>query len=393
MVTFVNMKNDLQIQAFLNSYSSIKNQNLHGRYLNFAMLKPELESLPGMFKVKEEGVSTLGAPINSICFGDGPVRILGWSQMHGNESTTTKALFDLFKYFDLNKDLPEVSDIFRECSFMILPMLNPDGAAAYTRENANGVDLNRDAELLTQEESLVLRKVFTDFDPDFCFNLHDQRTIFSAGEVDKPATLSFLAPALDMERSISPYRKRAMQVIANITAELQEYLPGQLGRFDDAFNINCTGDRFMAFNVPTILFEAGHYQEDYKREETRKYMAAAILTAVNAIITGTYKNYEVKDYEQIPENRKNFFDIILRNACVEGEKVDVAIQYQEKLAEGKIDFQPIVQLIDKRIGFYAHRNIECQGQKVSSMTGDRLVENDVVDGILLNTDNISFKIE
>jgi hypothetical protein len=47
----------------------------------------------------------------------------------------------------------------------------------YTRLNANEVDLNRDSQNLTQPESKVLREIFDLFQPHYCFNLHDQRTI------------------------------------------------------------------------------------------------------------------------------------------------------------------------------------------------------------------------
>jgi hypothetical protein len=46
---------------------------------------------------------------------------------------------------------------------------------------------------------------------------------------------------------------------------LQRYIPGQIGRFDDSFNLNC-GDTFQAMGVPTLLFEAGHFEGDYQRK-------------------------------------------------------------------------------------------------------------------------------
>ena len=49
----------------------------------------------------------------------------------------------------------------------------------------------------------------------------------------------------------------------------------QVGRFDDAFNINCVGDYFQTQGTSTILFEAGHYQNDYSREKSRKFIAFA----------------------------------------------------------------------------------------------------------------------
>ena len=58
-------------------------------------------------------------------------------------------------------------------------MLNPDGAEAYTRVNAQGIDLNRDVIDVKALESQVLQQVLKKVNPQYCFNLHDQRTIFS----------------------------------------------------------------------------------------------------------------------------------------------------------------------------------------------------------------------
>jgi murein tripeptide amidase MpaA len=63
--------------------------------------------------------------------------------MHGNEATTTKALFDFFECLAWFRKRAKFLDAF---TFYCIPMLNPDGAALYTRENANKVDLNRDSQ-------------------------------------------------------------------------------------------------------------------------------------------------------------------------------------------------------------------------------------------------------
>jgi hypothetical protein len=106
----------------------------------------------------------------------------------------------------------------------------------YTRENANGIDLNRDAQHLSQPESQVLRQAFDNFKPDYCFNMHDQRTIYGAGTTGKPATVSFLAPSYNQKCEFNDARLRAVDVIVAMNNELQKYIPGQIGRFDDTFN-------------------------------------------------------------------------------------------------------------------------------------------------------------
>ena len=41
------------------------------------------------------GVSTLGLPIYQCSFGFGDIKVLAWSQMHGNESNSTLSMLDL----------------------------------------------------------------------------------------------------------------------------------------------------------------------------------------------------------------------------------------------------------------------------------------------------------
>ncbi len=44
------------------------------------------------------GRSAEGRPLYLVRYGQGPTRVLLWSQMHGNESTATLALADLFRF-------------------------------------------------------------------------------------------------------------------------------------------------------------------------------------------------------------------------------------------------------------------------------------------------------
>ena len=244
--------------ALETALNSNKEQQLFGRYITNSMIEPLLNKLPKNAKVSVEGLSVEKRSIYSIKLGTGKKRILLWSQMHGNESTTTKALFDIIN------TLQKQNSILESCTLLIIPILNPDGAEAYTRLNANEVDLNRDAQALTQPESKVLRDCFERFQPNFCFNLHGQRTIYSVAKTNKSATLSFLSPAEDAERSITKTRKIAMELIVAMNKNLQKLIPEQIALYDDGFNHNCVGDTFQSLGVPTILFEAGHYKDDYE---------------------------------------------------------------------------------------------------------------------------------
>jgi hypothetical protein len=192
--------------------------------------------------------------------------------------------------------------------------------------------------------------------PDFCFNLHDQRTIFSAGENPKPATLSFLTPASDPDRKLTAERIKSMQIIAYINQTLQPFLPGQIGRYSDAFNLNCTGDTFQSLGTPTLLFEAGHFQGDYHREETRFFMFCALLSAVEFIAKNHWNEVDGKKYLEIPENQQLFYDIILRNIPVEDNQFsDIGILYKEILKDNELNLTAYVEKIGDLSGFFGHQ--------------------------------------
>ncbi|MFC4096868.1 M14 family metallopeptidase [Euzebyella saccharophila] len=345
----------------LTSYEEIKEKSVYGRYLSHEMVAKYLESIKQEFEIKEVGLSVRQKKIHTITLGTGKTKILMWSQMHGNESTTTKAVFDFINF--LRTDAESSRQILENCTIKIIPMLNPDGADAYTRVNANEVDLNRDAQNRTQPESIVLRKVYEGFSPDFCFNLHDQRTIFNVGTTPKPATVSFLAPAYNEERSISPSRAISMKLIVAMNDTLQKLIPDQVGRYDDSFNANCVGDTFQMMNTPTILFESGHYPNDYEREETRWYIFQALLKGVAVISENKVNQFDLESYQQIPENQKLFLDLLLKNVqSLTGKKNtpnSCAFHFKETLIDGKIEFVPELQEeIDLR-KFYFHATYDC----------------------------------
>lgn len=323
-----------------NIYQSIKETAVHSRYLNLDHIEDLLKKYSTKFPLEVVGYSVNGEKLYRMLAGEGPVRILMWSQMHGNESTTTKAILDLLAYLE-NTASDAIKTTLRIC---ILPMLNPDGARAYTRQNARGIDLNRDARELSQPESKVLKAVYDDFRPHFCFNLHDQRTLFNVGITPLPATVSFLAPASDQERSVTEARATSMKLIAAINEALQQSIPGQVGRYDDTFNPNCVGDNFQMLNTPTLLFEAGHFPGDYEREETRAQIFQAILSALEVITAGDIDQQDVNDYFSIPENNKLFWDIIIENPHIINDQweegIRLGLQYEEVLADGKILFRP-----------------------------------------------------
>ena len=373
----------MQLQQINSLYSLLKTPELFGRYITNSHIEKCLEKFPKSL-ISVIGYSEEKRPIYSLKFGNGPSKILLWSQMHGNESTTTKALFDCFNLFETNNEIP--NQILEACTLVVIPILNPDGAERYMRLNANAIDLNRDAQDLSQSESRVLKGMFDSFKPDYCFNLHGQRTIFGAGSSGVSATLSFLSPSQDEKRSITSNRKSAMALITSINELLQSEVPCGIGRYDDGFNLNCVGDTFQNYGVPTLLYEAGHYPEDYKREEVRRLIFIAIIKGLSEISNGI-DDTRYENYFEIPENTKSFYDIIIRNAKISDNNdklFDVAIQYKEVLKTKKIELVPFVEKISKLDDFFGHKEIDVKGAFLRNSENLELKVAYEIDFVLVN---------
>ncbi len=346
-----------------NLFSQNIETNLKGRYITLNDIEPLLLKFNYENQVQIIGKSVLGKPIYKYELGTGKTKVLLWSQMHGNESTTTKALFDFLNLINGNSEFAK--DLLDEFTFCCLPMLNPDGALLYTRENANKIDLNRDAQHLTQPESKLLRSTFESFKPDYCYNLHDQRTIYGIeSDAIRPATVSFLAPAYNENRDVNEVRSKAMQVIVAMNKILQEFIPNQVGRFDDSFNINCVGDTFQFLKVPTILIEAGHYQVDYNREFTRKFVFIALVEGLKKIHENDIVINKIEDYMNIPHNKICFYDFIYKNIKINYDNTKIitnfALQFKEEIIDNQLVFNAYTAEVGDLKGFSGHIELDVE---------------------------------
>lgn len=359
----------MNYKNILSQFEQYKESMLSGRYLAFETLQKLISNLPSSFKVRVIGESVHHIPIYAAYWGNGDKKILAWSQMHGNETTTTKALFDLVRFLDLEKNTEFVSALHNNCQMVIVFVLNPDGAIQYTRSNANHVDLNRDAKEVTQPEMKALQQLFKEVKPNLCLNLHGQRTLFSAGLQPQSASLSFLSPSVNATRALTSARINSMKLINEINTMLQKFIPGQVGRYDDGFNPNCIGDHFQSLGTPTILFEAGHITNDYQREETRKFILLSYIKVLQAFALEEFTKKDHSFYFDIPQNQKLYFDYILRNVVIDKKKYDLAIQYEEVLKDKMIHFIPKLTQINQLENFYAHCEINVSNQ-LRSINGE-----------------------
>lgn len=310
------------MEKFINNlflkYNNYLNKNILHRRFKHADLAKELIGLSKKFEVKVIGKSFRNRKIFSIKIGTGPTKILLWSQMHGNESTATLALLDIFNFLSDDDEFNSFrKEIFEKCTLVFIPMLNPDGAEYFIRRNAQHIDLNRDAERLSAPESQILKKIRDEINADFGFNLHDQELYYGVANTGKPSTLAFLAPSFNIEKEINPTREKSMQIIAGFNEMLQNYIPQHIAKYSDTYMSNAFGDSMQKLGTSTILIESGYYKNDNERQIVRKFNFLCLIQAFYSIATYSFQKFSIADYEKIPANNKDaIFDYLIKNVTI-----------------------------------------------------------------------------
>ncbi|MFH4965922.1 M14 metallopeptidase family protein [Gaetbulibacter sp. M235] len=367
----VGQDNDITSNLY-ETYNKYKEPTISKRRIKHKDLQPLIAKLKSNSKytVKKVGRSIEGRDLTLISIGSGKTNVFLWSQMHGDEPTATQAIFDIFNFFNSPDFLEEKEAILSNVTLHFLPMLNPDGAEKFTRRNALGVDMNRDAVSLQSPESQTLKRIRDSLNADFGFNLHDQSTYYNAEHTDKPATISYLAPAYNYEKDINEVRANAMKVIVFMNSIIQKYAPGQVGRYDDAFEPRAFGDNIQKWGTSAILIESGGYKNDKEKQEIRRLNYVSILSAIYSIAKENYKSITIDDYEKIPENDRKLFDLKIIGATYNllnhDYKIDLGINLLEMDNDTHSSYYNIAKVMDQGdlSTYYGYNTFDASGYKI-----------------------------
>lgn len=313
-----------------NAYDHYQEKSITTRRFKHNDIMAVIDKLGKDFKVNQVGTSVEGRAIKRVTYGNGPINVLMWSQMHGDETTATRAIMDVFHWLEADDQFNAVRNKIKTAiTWHFIPMLNPDGASRFTRRNHFGIDINRDAVHLQTPEGRTLKHVRDSLQADWGFNLHDQSRGTSV-ENKMPATISLLAPAFDVSKSINEKRGDAMQLTKLMFDQIAQYLPGQMAIYDDTFEPRAFGDNIQKWGTRTILIESGGYKDDYEKQEIRKLNFVLLITAANAIANKDFEKIPVADYNKIPSNGDGRIrELILKNVQYEGLLRDVAFDRSE----------------------------------------------------------------
>ena len=357
----------LEILQLKKAFENHKESAITHRRFMHSDLQPLIQKHTDQFEVSLVGKSVLGKSISSLNWGAGETKVMLWSQMHGNESTATMALFDLFNFLGgQGEEYEGVRKLLKsQLQLKFIPMLNPDGADAFKRRNALDIDLNRDAISQISPEAVILKTVRDLFQPEFGFNLHDQQIYYNVVNTPKQATISLLAPAYNEATEINDVRGRAMQTIASMNRLLQELIPGQVGKYDDAFEPRAFGDNIQKWGTSTILIESGGLMGDPEKQEVRKINFMLLLDALYTIATRSYTQYSTDQYFAIPDNGFQLMDLLIQEmqVPVNGSwyPIDLAIRRRETEGNAGQSFSGSVEDLGDMQIFFGLETLDATG--------------------------------
>lgn len=300
----------------------------------WAAVAPSLQS--SVLSVRPIGKSLLGRELRAVTFGHGPTRVLLWSQMHGDESTATMALADLLAW--LAAPAPDAlrERLAAQLTITIVPMLNPDGAERFQRENAAGIDINRDARRLSTPEARALKTLHDSLKPTFGFNLHDQGARTRAGSRGPQAAIALLAPAIDATGRYDAVRNTARRIAASIARALSDSMPGRVAKYDEGFNPRAFGDLMQTWGTSTVLIESGALPGDPDKQRLRAMNGAALLVALDEIATTRGAAGSSVPYDSLPPNTGGAVDVLIRGGMlvIPGQapfRADLALTFDDLL--------------------------------------------------------------
>ncbi len=367
------MSQNFSSQQFYDSYQNYKCKNLNEKRIKHKDIMQRINALKKVknFKIARVGKSVERKDIHLISIGTGETDVLLWSQMHGDESTATMALFDVFNFLSASDDFDKFREtILSKLTLHFIPMLNPDGADKFTRRNALNIDLNRDALRLQFPESKILKGIRDSLKPKFGFNLHDQNTRYSAGNSYRSATISFLAPAFNYEKDINEVRGNTMKLIVKIYNELSKFIPGHMAKYNDDFEPRAFGDNFIKWGTSSVLIESGGWKNDLEKQFIRKLNYLAILAGFHSIANSTYKSATIKQYNKIPNNDNLLFDVLFRNLTYKSKnknyKVDIGINRHERITSDFSEdyFESTIDDWGDLSVFYGYNDFDLNGYEV-----------------------------
>lgn len=133
-------------------------------------------------RVTQEGTSVEGRPIYLVRVGNPLLSdeeiaegrtIFVMGTPHGNEPAGREMALETLRDLAFSND-PETLNLLDKATILFTPTPNPDGRHANIRQNAWGLDNNRDNLNLTSPENQFIARVLNTFNPDITVDAHER---------------------------------------------------------------------------------------------------------------------------------------------------------------------------------------------------------------------------
>ena len=83
---------------------------------------------------------------------------------------------------------------------------------------------------------------------------------------------------------------------------LEPFASGQIGRYDDEFEVRAFGDNLTLWGTPVVLIETGPFPAAEPDPALVRLNFVAILSALDALATGNVDKADPKRYDSLPMN-------------------------------------------------------------------------------------------
>ncbi len=122
--------------------------------------------------------------------------------------------------------------------------------------------------------------------------------------------------AYDKQRSENAGRKLTKKICAVIRDSLEPFASGQIGKYDEDFETRAFGDNLTLWGTPVVLIETGGYPSSEPDPLLVRMNFIAIVSALDALATGSVDKADAGRYESLPKNESKEFYVLVKNATV-----------------------------------------------------------------------------